>query len=123
VTVDSLRRNPEIGAIDTIIGFPYVDLRGSYQEMLGQIRDRQTQEEFEMPVEYMFKGIPEKSYGGNAAATQSFTLCRKWIDGGVDVGLVSVGKGDAGDSAVVRFAVWPGFLRENAARVLRIDPP
>ena len=98
-----MRRNREIGAIDTMIGFPHVDLRGSYQEMLGQIRDRQTQEDFEMPVEYMFKGVPEKGYGESGDRDPVLYTLSEMDRWGVDVGLVSVGKGDAADAAVARF--------------------
>jgi predicted TIM-barrel fold metal-dependent hydrolase len=98
-----MRRNPEIGAIDTMIGFPHVDLRGSYQAMLEQIRDRQTQEEFEMPVEYMFKGVPEKGYGESGDRDPVLYTLSEMDRWGVDIGLVSVGKGDAADVAVARF--------------------
>jgi predicted TIM-barrel fold metal-dependent hydrolase len=94
---------PEIGAIDTMIGFPHVDLRGSYREMLGQIRDQQTHEEFEMPVEYMFKGVPEKGYGESGDRDPVLYTLSEMDRWGVDVGLVSVGKGDAADAAVARF--------------------
>jgi predicted TIM-barrel fold metal-dependent hydrolase len=98
-----MRQRPEIGAIDTMIGFPLVDLRGSYREMLGQIRDQQTHEEFEMPVEYMFKGVPEKGYGESGDRDPVLYTLSEMDRWGVDVGLVSVGKGDAADAAVARF--------------------
>ncbi len=98
-----MRPRPEIGAIDTMIGFPHVDLRGSYREMLGQIRDQQTHEEFEMPVEYMFKGVPEKGYGESGDRDPVLYTLSEMDRWGVEVGLVSVGKGDAADAAVARF--------------------
>jgi predicted TIM-barrel fold metal-dependent hydrolase len=98
-----MRPKSEIGAIDTMIGFPHVDLRGSYREMLGQIRDQQTHEEFEMPVEYMFKGVPEKGYGESGDRDPVLYTLSEMDRWGVDVGLVSVGKGDAADVAVARF--------------------
>jgi predicted TIM-barrel fold metal-dependent hydrolase len=94
---------PEVRAIDTMIGFPHVDLRGSYREMLGQIRDQQTHEEFEMPVEYMFKGVPEKGYGDSGDRDPVLYTLSEMDRWGVDIGLVSVGKGDAADAAVARF--------------------
>jgi uncharacterized protein len=92
-----------IGAIDTMIGFPHADLRASYAEILKQVRDRESHESFEMPVEYMFKGIPEKGYGATEDRDPVLHTLEQMDRWGVDVGLVSVGKGDAADAALARF--------------------
>ena len=94
---------PAVGSIriiDTLIGFPREDLRASNQWMLRQTRDRQSREEFEVPVEYMFHDIPEKrSVEGDAV---EYTL-REMDRFGVAIGMVSAGKGGAADVAIARY--------------------
>jgi len=94
---------PGIRAIDTMIGFPHADLQASYSEILQQVRDRETHEAFEMPVEYMFKGVPEKGYGDSGDRDPVMYTLSEMDRWGVGVGLVSVGKGDAADAALARF--------------------
>ncbi len=136
----------DVGIIDTMIGFPHADLRGAYAEIRAQIRDTQTQDEFEMPVEYMFKAVPEKGFAADDDPV-GHTLAEmdRW---GVDIAMVSAATGGPADAALEqhpdRFVyggyfpmglslerimtelpavgfeddVWPKFLRGNAARVL-----
>jgi len=93
---------PSIGSIriiDTLIGFPRADLRASNQWMLRQTHDRQSREEFEVPVEYMFHDIPEKrSVEGDAV---DYTL-GEMDRFGIAIGMISVGKGGAADVAIAR---------------------
>jgi uncharacterized protein len=49
-----------IGIIDTMIGFPNPDMKETYRFITQQTKDRESTEEFEFPVEYMFKDVPEK---------------------------------------------------------------
>jgi uncharacterized protein len=49
-----------IGIIDTMIGFPNPDMKGTYRFITQQTKDRESTEEFEFPAEYMFKDVPEK---------------------------------------------------------------
>ena len=51
----------DIGAIDTMLGFPHRDMKEVYRFITRQTKDSQSKEEFEFPVEYMFKDVPEKS--------------------------------------------------------------
>jgi uncharacterized protein len=92
-----------IPAIDTMIGFPHADLRASYAEILQQVRDRESHDTFEMPVEYMFKGVPEKGFGESADRDPVLYTLSEMDRWGVDVGMISVGKGDAADAALARF--------------------
>jgi len=53
-----------IGIIDTMIGFPHGDMKAVYAFITRQTKDRQSTEEYEFPVEYMFKDVPEKGLVG-----------------------------------------------------------
>jgi uncharacterized protein len=46
--------------IDTMIGFPHEDMAETYAFITRQTKDRESQEQFEFPVEYMFKDVPEQ---------------------------------------------------------------
>jgi predicted TIM-barrel fold metal-dependent hydrolase len=50
-----------IGIVDTMIGFPHGDLRKVYAFVTRQTKDAESKSEFEFPVEYMFKDVPEKN--------------------------------------------------------------
>jgi predicted TIM-barrel fold metal-dependent hydrolase len=88
----------DIGIIDTMIGFPHPDMKQTYRFITTQTRDRQSKEEFEFPVEYMFKDVPEKQLRDvdDPVATTLAEMDR-W---GIDKGLVGV-SGDP-DSPSVR---------------------
>ena len=49
----------DIGIIDTMVGFPKRDRREVYKFLAPNLRDKQSQEEFSFPAQYMFKDIPE----------------------------------------------------------------
>ncbi|MHB1582147.1 MAG: amidohydrolase family protein [Acidimicrobiales bacterium] len=53
-----------IGIIDTMIGFPHGDMKAVYAFITRQTKDRQSAEEYDFPVEYMFKDVPEKGLVG-----------------------------------------------------------
>lgn len=53
-----------IGIVDTMVGFPHGDMKAVYAFITRQTKDRQSSEEFDFPVEYMFKDVPEKSLVG-----------------------------------------------------------
>ena len=53
-----------IGVIDTMIGFPHPDMKETYRFITEQTRDKESKEEFDFPVEYMFKDVPEKALDG-----------------------------------------------------------
>jgi predicted TIM-barrel fold metal-dependent hydrolase len=48
----------DIGIIDTMVGFPKRDRREVYKFLAPNLRDKQSQEEFSFPAQYMFKDIP-----------------------------------------------------------------
>src|ERR1700733_6236814 len=49
-----------LGAIDTMLGFPHRDMKEVYRFITRQTKATQSNEEFDFPVEYMFKDVPEK---------------------------------------------------------------
>jgi len=49
-----------IGIIDTMLGFPGKDMKQAYRFITQQTKDTQSKEDFEFPVEYLFKESPDK---------------------------------------------------------------
>jgi uncharacterized protein len=91
----------DIGAIDTMIGFPAGDLKELYAFITRQTRDRESKEDFEFPAEYMFKDVPDKQLR-DVADPVAVTLGEMdtW---GVEKGVVGVGGGGPGEDAVRRY--------------------
>ena len=54
----------DVGIVDTMIGFPHDDMKEVYAFITRQTKDAESKEEFEFPVEYMFKDVPEKELPG-----------------------------------------------------------
>ena len=53
---------PENSAvIDTMIGFPLRDKRRTYEFITRQTNDAESKEDFDFPVEYMFKDVPDEA--------------------------------------------------------------
>lgn len=50
-----------IGVVDLCIGFPTGNMEEAYAFITKQTKDRESQESFRFPVEYMFKDVPERS--------------------------------------------------------------
>ncbi len=82
----------DIGIIDTMIGFPHRDMRETYRFITNQTKDQQSKEQFEFPVEYMFKDVPEKKLR-DADDPVAATLAEmdRW---GVEKGMIGVGRGE-----------------------------
>lgn len=90
-----------IGIIDTMIGFPHGDMKETYRFITQQTKDRQSKEEYDFPVEYMFKDVPDKQLRGTDDPI-SLTLHEmdRW---GIERGLIGVGGGDGiGEEALRR---------------------
>jgi hypothetical protein len=87
----------DVGIIDTMIGFPARDMRTQYAFITEQTHDRESREEFEFPVEYMFKDVPDKTLDKEADPL-AITLGEmdRW---GIDKGVVGV-HGRLGERAV-----------------------
>jgi predicted TIM-barrel fold metal-dependent hydrolase len=94
---------PPVGSvpiIDTMIGFAHRDVRAGHDAVRAQTRDRQSREEFDVPVEYMFRDIPEKRPLEGDAVDNTLREMDKW---GIAVAMVSVGKRDDADIAITRY--------------------
>lgn len=52
----------DIPIIDCMIGFPATDF-SQYEFIRKQLRDPESRESFDFPVEYMFKNVPKELYG------------------------------------------------------------
>jgi predicted TIM-barrel fold metal-dependent hydrolase len=90
-----------IGIVDTMIGFPHADMKEVYSFITRQTKDRESKEDFEFPVEYMFKQVPEKKL---ADADDPISVTLREMDlWGVEKGLIGVGEpGDVGELALKR---------------------
>ena len=78
-----------IGIIDTMMGFPHHDMKAVYKFITAQTRDAESKEEFEFPVEYMFKDVPEKGFGSTDDPI-SMTL-REMDLWGIERAMITVG--------------------------------
>jgi hypothetical protein len=91
---------PDIGIIDTMIGFPAADMKQLYAFITRQTKDRESIDEFEFPAEYMFKDSPDKGFG--AGVDPVGVTLREMDLWGVEKGLVGV-HGESGARAVREF--------------------
>jgi predicted TIM-barrel fold metal-dependent hydrolase len=81
-----------IGIIDTLIGFPHGDMKEAYAFITRQTKDRQSTDEFEFPVEYMFKQVPDKEMRDVVDPVEvTLSEMDRW---GIDKGLIGVGGRD-----------------------------
>ncbi len=79
----------DIGIVDTMLGFPHPDMREVYRFITRQTNDTESKEEFDFPVEYMFKDVPEKgSEGSDDPIAVTLLEMDLW---GIEKGLIGVG--------------------------------
>ena len=91
----------DIGIVDTMIGFPHRDLKELYRFITRQTKDAESKEQFDFPVEYMFKDVPDKRLAGSDDPI-GVTL-REMDLWGVEKGLIGVGDAEGvGAKAVAR---------------------
>jgi predicted TIM-barrel fold metal-dependent hydrolase len=81
----------DIGIVDTMIGFPSPDMKETYRFITQQTKDQESKEDFEFPVEYMFKDVPDKELTRSDDPV-AITLAEMdhW---GVEKGMIGVGGG------------------------------
>ena len=90
-----------VGIIDLMIGFPAVDMAAQYEFITRQTKDRQTKEDFEFPVEYMFKDVPDKRIDKSDPVGLTLSEMDKH---GIERGLVGVdGQDGNGAEALKRY--------------------
>jgi predicted TIM-barrel fold metal-dependent hydrolase len=78
---------PDVGVIDTMINIPHGNKRDWYKFLQPQLHDAESKEDFEFPVEYMFKEVPE-DLPEDLDPTES--VLREMDTYGIDIGLVGV---------------------------------
>ena len=81
-----------IGIIDTMLDLPFEDLRKVYSFLSPQLRDKDSQEEFEFPVEYMFKDVPKAALNLDDPVSHTLTLMDHYR---IDKAMIGAG-GDSG---------------------------
>ena len=92
----------DIGAVDTMLGFPHRDMKEVYRFITRQTRDTQSKEEFDFPVEYMFKDVPEKAL--QDVDDPIAVTVREMDLWGIEKGLIGVGDpAGTGAEAMKRF--------------------
>lgn len=82
-----------IGIVDCMIGFPAEDF-AMYDFIRAQLKDGS--EDFDFPVEYMFKQVPKEMYGSKDPIAVTLGEMDKY---GVEVGVIGVG-GDVSRKAL-----------------------
>ncbi len=81
----------DVPIIDTMIGFPSSDRREVYRFLSPSLRDKESQEDFKMPAQYMFKDIPEEIADGVDPVAVTLHNMDTY---GVARGMVNVGNED-----------------------------
>jgi predicted TIM-barrel fold metal-dependent hydrolase len=85
-----------------MIGFPTPDMKETYSFITRQTKDRESKEEFEFPVEYMFKQVPEKELvDADDPIAVTISEMDRW---GIERGLIGIGGNDGvGTDALKRY--------------------
>ena len=104
-TGDTGRRQPlgmpeNVGIVDTMISFPNRDMKEVYRFITRQTKDRESQEKFAFPAEYMFKDVPERSLEG-AEDPIGVTL-REMDLWGIERGMIGVGDPDGAGAEALK---------------------
>jgi predicted TIM-barrel fold metal-dependent hydrolase len=85
-----------IGVVDTMLSFPSADMKEQYAFITRQTKDRESKEEFEFPVEYMFKDVPDKKL---KETTDPIAVTLGEMDRwGIERALIGVGRGGEDDT-------------------------
>src|SRR6202000_1398477 len=76
--------------IDTMVGFPH-EGSAQYDFIRKQTKDRESKEDFEFPVEYMFKDVPQ-----GLSTDDPVSLVLQQMDRfGIEMAMIGVGEGSA----------------------------
>ncbi len=75
------------GIIDCMIGFPASDF-SQYEFIRAQLRDTESRDGFDFPVEYMFKNVPKELYGRSNPIDITLHEMDRF---GVERGLIGIG--------------------------------
>jgi uncharacterized protein len=92
----------DVGIVDTMIAFPHADLKQLYSFITMATKDRESQEDFVFPAEYMFKDVPDKTLSGEPDPI-GITL-REMDLWGIEKGMIGISANyETGLEAVKRF--------------------
>ncbi|MFI5507917.1 amidohydrolase family protein [Mycobacterium sp. NPDC051804] len=84
--------------IDTMIGFPH-EGSAQYDFIRRQTKDRESKEDFEFPVEYMFKDVPK-----DLPTDDPVSLLLQQMDRfGIEKAMIGVSEGESADKALKTF--------------------
>lgn len=84
--------------IDTMIGFPH-EGSAQYDFIRRQTKDRESKEDFEFPVEYMFKDVPK-----DLPTDDPVSLLLQQMDRfGIEKAVIGVSEGESADKALKTF--------------------
>jgi uncharacterized protein len=104
---------PDVGVIDTMINIPHGPKKDWYRFLQPQLHDSQSREDFEFPVEYMFKDVPDDlSEDVDPTAAVLAEMDRH----GIEIGLVGI-QFDR-DTSIAGIAAHPDRFRA----AFEIDP-
>ena len=84
--------------IDTMIGFPH-EGSAQYDFIRRQTKDRESKEDFEFPVEYMFKDVPK----GLPTDDPVSLLLQQMDRFGIEKAMIGVTEGESADKALKTF--------------------
>ncbi len=80
-----------LGIVDTMFDLPFADVRKVYEFLSPQLRDRDSRESFEFPVEYMFKDVPEAALAEADPVDHALALMDHY---GIETALIGAGSDD-----------------------------
>ena len=82
----------DVPIIDCMISFPIEDKKKLYEFITKQTKDSQSKDEYQFPVEYMFKDVPDESKSGDDPV--AVTL-REMDKHNIERGLIGIGSGNS----------------------------
>ena len=108
----------DVPIIDCMISFPIEDKKKLYEFITKQTKDSQSKDEYEFPVEYMFKDVPDEHDSGEDPV--AVTL-REMDKHNIEKGLIGVGQrqlaaGDEGPPRPLRRRVERRPQRHHGRR-------
>jgi uncharacterized protein len=105
---DSMPGPVGLPVIDTMVGFPH-EGSAQYDFIRKQTKDRESKEDFEFPVEYMFKDVPK-----GLSTDDPVSLVLQQMDRfGIEKAMIGVGE----DSAQLALKVFPDRFVPSGALV------
>jgi uncharacterized protein len=91
-----------VGVVDTMVGFPHPDMKEAYRFITRQTKDVESKEQFDFPVEFLFKeGTGKAVEGADDPVAVTVREMDLW---GIERALIGIGdRDDLGVQALRRF--------------------